>query len=74
MYEIKKRKIETMINEFLKYGKDGIKQLYGLPDDSPIKIEYIRREKLKEKMEFSRDAKILLLTRAVLDRERKKAH
>lgn len=74
MYEIRRGDINKMINEFLKYGKDGIAQLYNLPAESPVKIEYLRREKLKEKMEFAKDAKILLLTRAVLDRERKKAH
>jgi len=74
MFEIRREKINNTINEFLKYGKDGIKQIYALPSESPVKIEFLRREKEKEKQDFTRDAKILLLTRAVLDRERKKAH
>ena len=42
-----------------------------LPDDNPIKMEFIRREKEKEAKEFKTDVSILLKTRVMLDRLKK---
>lgn len=63
--------MQGILNKYYEYGKSGIEQLLKLPDDNPIKMEFIRREKEKEAKEFKTDVSILLKTRVILDRLKK---
>ena len=63
--------MQGILNKYYEYGKSGIEQLMKLPDDNPIKMEFIRREKEKEAKEFKTDVSILLKTRVILDRLKK---
>ena len=63
--------MQGILNKYYEYGKSGIEQLLKLPDDNPIKMEFIRREKEKEAKEFKTDVAILLKTRVILDRLKK---
>ena len=63
--------MQGILNKYYEYGKSGIEQLLKLPDDNPIKMEFIRREKEKEAKEFKTDVSILLKTRVFLERLKK---
>lgn len=69
--EIRNAEMQEILNKYYEYGKSGIEQLLKLPDDNPIKMEFIRREKEKEAKEFKTDVSILLKTRVILDRLKK---
>ena len=69
--EIRNAEMQGILNKYYEYGKSGIEQLLKLPDDNPIKMEFIRREKEKEAKEFKTDVSILLKTRVILDRLKK---
>lgn len=69
--EIRNAELQGILNKYYEYGKSGIEQLLKLPDDNPIKMEFIRREKEKEAKEFKTDVSILLKTRVILDRLKK---
>ena len=63
--------MQGILNKYYENRKSGIEQLLKLPDDNPIKMEFIRREKEKEAKEFKTDVSILLKTRVILDRLKK---
>lgn len=71
LVEIRNSEINEMLNKYKENGKNGIEQLLKLPDDNPIKMEFIKREKEKEMADFEKDSEILLRTRAILDRLKK---
>ncbi len=71
LVEIKNSELQEILNRYYEYGKHGIEQLMKLPDDNPIKAEFIRREKEKEAKDFKTDVQILFKTRAILDRLKK---
>jgi len=45
MVEIRKEQLDKQIEDMLQYGKEGIKKIYELPADNPVKIRYLRHKK-----------------------------
>ena len=68
LYELKQRKLNEILNEYLKYGRDGEEQLAALKPFNPVRRLWEKRLAEKEKEELAFDLKMFRKTISLLEK------